>query len=222
VIDLLKVDLHARLRVMTNKKARIIDDINAVRTSKKDLSLGKLNPGSLEKAALVYLQRFSSSRENLRKVLMRRVWRAVNHDGGDKNQCQEWVDLVVEKMELRGFVNDRLFAEGRMHSLLTRGKSLRGIRNHLHDRGISPDIIDDVLNLAEKDEGNLDFTAAINLAKRRGLGPFSKRAGGRRPREKDMAAMARAGFSFEVAVRVIEAETPGDLALMGRDDDDYA
>ena len=49
------------------------------------------------------------------------------------------------------------------------------------------------------------------LAKRRRLGPYSTRLNRLERREKDMAAMTRAGFDLETVRCIIDAETPNDL-----------
>ena len=55
------------------------------------------------------------------------------------------------------------------------------------------------------------FRAAVNLARRRRLGPF-RRAGERAAmRGKDLAALARAGFSYPIAKRILDAATPEEL-----------
>ena len=63
----------------------------------------------------------------------------------------------------------------------------------------------------------MDFAAAVALAKRRRLGPFNMRGDRDARREKDMAALARAGFGVGVAARVIDAETADDLEAMKYD-----
>jgi regulatory protein len=180
----------------------------------------KVSRKNLENAALHYLQRFSTSSENLRRVLMRRVWRSAHHHDTDSDEGEIWVDEVVAKMLARGFVNDRLFAEGRVRSLLARGVPLRGIRLQLRDKGVEAEIIDEVLRVVEDDDGDVDFAAAIALAKRRRLGPYSLRDDRDERREKDMAALARAGFDYDVVRRVIDAETPEALEAMRHDDGD--
>ena len=172
-----------------------------------------INPKKLEVAAFHYLQRFSTSAENLRRVLMRRVLRSAHHYNTDVGEATEWVDEVVVKMQERGFVNDRVFAEGRVHSLLGRGIPLRGIRLQLRKKGVDDDIIDEVLSSAEDDAGDINFVAAIVLAKRRRLGPFSTKPNGLKKREKDIASLARAGFDIDTARRIIDAKTPGDLEV---------
>jgi len=49
--------------------------------------------------------------------------------------------------------------------------------------------------------------AALALIRRRRLGPYRDSATRADFRAKDLAALARAGFSYDLARRVIEAET---------------
>ena len=181
------------------------------RPRRKRRGPAKVSRKKLENAALHYLQRFSTPSEGLRRVLMRRVWRSAHHNGFDADEGAKWANEVVAKMQACGFVNDRLFAEGRVRSLLARGKPLRGIRLQLHNKGVGKEIIDEVFSLVEEEDGDVDFTAAMALAKRRRLGPYSTRLNRLERREKEMAAMARAGFDFETARCIIDAETPNDL-----------
>ena len=168
--------------------------------------------------ALHYLERFSASCEGLRRVLMRRVRRSSYHHGTDADEAKDWVDQVVDKMRARGFVNDRLFAEGRVRTLLAQGVPLRGIRMRLREKGIADDIVADVVDLVAADDGDADLAAAIALAKRRRLGPFITRADREQRRDKDLAALARAGFGYDIARRVIDAESVEALEDMKRDD----
>ena len=55
------------------------------------------------------------------------------------------------------------------------------------------------------------FRAAVNLARRRRLGPFRRAEERAAFRGKDLAAFARAGFSYATAKRVLDA--PGPEAL---------
>ena len=56
------------------------------------------------------------------------------------------------------------------------------------------------------------MAAAAALARRRRLGPFRRPGEREERRDKDLAALARVGFSYAVARRVIEAPSPEDLA----------
>ena len=72
-----------------------------------------------------------------------------------------------------------------------------------------PDIANALARLSET-ETDLDLTAAIAFARRKRLGPY--RTGSRPPnRNRELAAMARAGFGRRVASRIIDAASIASL-----------
>jgi regulatory protein len=171
----------------------------------------KATPQSLENAALHYLGRFASSAENLRRVLMRRVERSARLHDTDRGEGRAAVDQIVSRFQASGLVDDGVYAGGRATALHRRGVPSRRIRARLAEKGVASDHIDVALaGLAETAE-NADLVAAINLARRRRLGPFRPSSARADTREKDLAAMARAGFPYDIARRVIEAETVEEL-----------
>ncbi|WP_207480403.1 regulatory protein RecX [Arenibaculum pallidiluteum] len=168
----------------------------------------RVTPQSLENAALHYLERFATSSANLRRVLMRRVQRSARDHGTDPEEGAAWVDALVERYRRSGILDDRVYAEARAASLQRRGASTRAIREKLAAKGIGREQADAALDaLGEEIGGDLDLEAAKAFARRRRLGPF--RAGDREAqRERDLAALGRAGFSYETARRVIDARDP--------------
>ncbi len=59
--------------------------------------------------------------------------------------------------------------------------------------------------------GEPDPAAALACARRRRLGPYRPPTERKPKREKDLASLARAGFAYDIARRVVEAETAEDL-----------
>lgn len=168
-------------------------------------------PGDLEKAALKYLERYSSSAENLRRVLMRKILRAAHAGVIERTEGSARVDAVVERLVARRLIDDRAYAEGRARSLSRQGRSRARISQSLAAKGVEPDEVEAALRgLAE--DGETDLAAAIRFAKRRRLGPFrsAKERAGRR--DRDMAALGRAGFGFAIARQVVDAEDVETLA----------
>jgi regulatory protein len=172
-----------------------------------------VTPQSLRNAALNYIDKFATSRENLRQVLMRRVQKSNYYHDTSVQDGIDWIEELLNKLEEAKFINDRIYAEGRAGALHRKGTSLKVIRLKLIEKGISEDDIAFALEALEEetDSDNLERDAAIALARRRRLGPWrlpEKRADFK---EKDLAAMARAGFSYDMAREIIEAETVEDL-----------
>ena len=65
---------------------------------------------------------------------------------------------------------------------------------------------------AEVENEDLEFIAACRLAQRRRFGPFRPPDKVGDFRQRDLAALARAGFAYDIARRVIDHDTAADLA----------
>ena len=100
------------------------------------------------------------------------------------------IDALVAKLEAAGYVDDARFAESRTASLTRRGTSQRAIAAKLRGKGVSAPLVKE--SLAEHDEQ----AAAHAFARRKKLGTYRIGATSKERARKDLAAMARAGFSF--------------------------
>jgi len=163
---------------------------------------GPLAPSELEEAALRYLNRFDCSASKLKTHL----GALIRRRGGDSNALGAHVDALLERYRASGMLDDARFAENLSASLKSRGKSRRAIVAKLRVRGISSSIAETAVPKSSASE----LEAAEALVKRRRLGRFRPEAERQEYRRKDLAALARAGFDHEVAVRALGA---------GRDDD---
>jgi len=172
----------------------------------------RVTPQYLENSALHYLERFASSTANLRSVLMRKVQRSAHAYGDDPEEGAAWVDALIERYVRANLLNDDTYAQMRTESLHRRGASTRAIAQKLAAKGINRDGADKALDTLREDVGpNVDLTAALALAKRRRLGVYRLPEARAAHRDKDMAALGRAGFGYDVARRVVDAEDPADL-----------
>lgn len=175
----------------------------------------KVSPTYLENSAAHYLGRFASSKGNLRRIMMGKIHRSASHHGTDIAEAEKWLDAVIAKFERLGYLNDAEFAEMRARGLHARGTPLAGIRFKLRQQGVTDPDIDAALEALrnENESRNLDLDAAIKLARRRRLGPYrSEDADVRKDRrEKDLSALARAGFSYDIAQRIIDSDTVEEL-----------
>ena len=161
-----------------------------------------VTPAYLDRAALAYLARFASSAENLRRVLRRKLERRCRMRAEDPGPFLALVDEVVARAIRGGLVDDQRFAEGRVATLRRRGASARAIGAKLALKGVARETVAAALEGGEDDE----IAAAHAFARRRRLGPY--RTGDRTAsREKDLAALARAGFGFAIARRVVDGDT---------------
>jgi regulatory protein len=170
----------------------------------------RISKSSLENAALFYLERFSASSETLRRVLLRRVERSSRALGDDPAEGIALVADLIGRYQASGLLDDQRYAEGKSRSLLRRGCSPRAIRQDLARRGVAAETIETAIAGLEQDftdgESSLDLNAAQAYARRRRLGPNRQAELRAAFRDRDLAAMGRAGFSWEIARQVIDGE----------------
>ena len=160
----------------------------------------------LRRAALAYLARYAAPEAHVRRILQRRLERGAAR-GAEIRAGDEDIDAVLADLARLGLIDDRAWAEAQARSLRRRGASARGLAARLSSRGAPPAEIERVL--AEEDDG-AELRAARALARRRRLGPWRDPAERAARREKDMAALARAGFGIGCARQVIDADAPPD------------
>jgi len=171
----------------------------------------KATPQSLRNAALFYLERFSTSAENLRRVLIRRVESSVRAHDTDRAEGLAVVDELIARFRKSGLLDDRAYAEARAKDFRRRGMPSRVIRARLLQKGVAEDDTEAGLAVADEDAGDPDLEAAVTFARRRRLGPFRPAEDRPGTGEKDLGILARAGFRYDVARRIIAATTPQDL-----------
>jgi regulatory protein len=172
-----------------------------MRRPAKRESLG--TEAGLFEAATAYLERHVTSREHLRRLLRRKAARALG-EAADREALAPAIERVLDRLERAGALNDEVYAALRARALHRRGLPGRAIAHRLAQKGIEAGTVQGAVAGLEDEAVDPDWVAACRFARRRRLGPFRAEARAER-REKDLAAMARAGFSFELARRVIDA-----------------
>ena len=167
----------------------------------------KLDLGWLRQEARRYLERQRPSVARLRTVLMRRVDRALAFHGGERAAGAALVDVVVDELLQSGVLDDDRWARAWVGDLHRRGQSRPVIQQKLRllggDRQTVAAAIDDVLG----PRGESDLDAARAYVRRKRIGPHRPDPLLRRDkRQRDLGAVARAGFSLGVAIKVIDEE----------------
>lgn len=165
----------------------------------------KITPDSLGRIALHYLERYATSSENLRRVLIRRIRRSAEAHGTDPDEQMPHVDALIVRYQQAGLLDDQAYARMRAESLHRRGTSGRMIRMKLAAKGVPSDAIDDALESLTELVANADLSGACNYARRRRIGPWRLRDR-TDYRDRDLAALARQGFSYGIARKIIDAE----------------
>jgi regulatory protein len=163
-----------------------------------------------------YLERFTASRARLEKLMRGKIRLSVAHYDTDPQEAEDWMKSVLNACEKAGFINDQAYALGRARSMLRKGKAIRVIGADLNARGIASDMVDQTItdlrdeadDAARTDMRGTDpnLAAAAAYARRRRLGPFRSPDQRDEKHDKDLAALARQGFSYDIATRIIDAD----------------
>lgn len=154
----------------------------------------------LERVALWYLERYGGTAERVRRALDKRVRRSVEEHGTDPEEGRALIEEVITKLRGLGYLDDARFVQSRVRTLRGRGKSARAIRWTLTRQGADGDLVDAALEA----EGTDELSAAEAFARKRRIGPHRPAERRAEMREKDLAKLARAGFSYDVALRVLD------------------
>lgn len=150
----------------------------------------------LEELALAYVARFATTQGKLRGYLQRKL----RERGWAEEGAPPVEDLVGSYVEL-GYVDDVTWARMKAGSLLRRGYGARRVGEALGQAGVEED-----LRKATRPAVHEQRVAAVVLARRRRFGPFAMQPADRPQREKQIAAMLRAGHPLDIARRIVESD----------------
>lgn len=166
----------------------------------------KISSQYLENAALYYLQRYATSAENFRRVMTRKIKRSCTFHAVPAEPFYPVLEDMIVRYISAGLLNDKGFAEAKTASLRRQGKSRQAILAKLQSKGLTKTDIEQAIATADEDKnGDAELLAARTLARRKKLGPWRTKplADPVKDRQKEMAAMARAGFSYEISRQVL-------------------
>lgn len=164
-----------------------------------------LDPSSLDELALAYVGRFATTRAKLRAYLHRKLRERGWQDAGSGAD----VDGLVERFARSGLVDDEAFALAKAQTLARRGYGVNRVGAALRAAGVEEDDREGAM----REAGEGAFAAAMRFAERRRFGPFAaERITDLRQREKQLAAMVRAGHPLGLALTILKLE-PGDFRI---------
>lgn len=163
--------------------------------ARKPKRKAELSEAALDEAALSYLNRFDCSVAKLKKQLVS----VVRRRGGEPAAFMGHISALLERYQRSGLLNDERFAARLATRLRERGGSRRAILLKLRLRGVTASVAE--ASAGSEREGELESAKAY--ARRRRLGPHRPEAEREANRRRDLAALARAGFDHETAIRAI-------------------
>lgn len=171
----------------------------------------KITESYLQNSGLYYLQRFASSVENFKTVMGRKIDNSCRyHKDQNRDECYKMLDALAVKFTELGLLDDNAYTRGMVTSLRRRGLSTRAIHAKLRAKGLNTELIKTTLHdydsqYGEEDSTRAELRAALTCARKKRLQPFYDT----KDVEKSLAALGRAGFSYDIAKKVIDM-TPED------------
>lgn len=171
----------------------------------------KITQSYLHNSGLYYLERFAASSAHFRTVMMRKVRKScAHHKDQNFEECSALVDQLVEKFIGNGLLNDEAYVNGNVTSMRRRGLSTRSIVAKLQAKGVSPDQTRTALEAYhddhEIDPQKAELLGALIYAKKKRMGCFGPEIIEHSDKEKQMARLARQGFSYDICQRVFEMD----------------
>lgn len=154
-----------------------------------------LDAARLNEMALAYVARFATSAGKLEQYLHRKI----RERGWDGERPADVAAIVGRFVEL-GYIDDTAFARAKSGGLLRRGYGQGRVRQALGEAGIAAEVQEEVA----AGEGERR-RAALALARKRRFGPFGIAPPDRPLREKQLAAMLRAGHPLDFAREMVNA-----------------
>ena len=149
----------------------------------------------LDELALAYVARFATSAAKLAQYLRRKLY-----ERGWKGPGEPDLDALVARLVAAGYVDDAGFARARASGLRRRGYGERRVQQALRGAGIAE---------AEREQARASEAearrAALVMVRKRGFGPFAPERPDPVRREKQLAAMLRAGHSLDTARHLLDA-----------------
>lgn len=159
-----------------------------------------LSEESLKEMALAYVGRFATTRAKLASYLKRKL-----RERGWAGAEDPPVEALVSRFAASGLVDDAAYALSKSRSLAERGYGAGRLRHSLLAAGVEEADSLGARELADEQAAE----AALRFARRRRIGPFAAAPPDRKGREKALAAMVRAGHSFELARALVDCP-PGE------------
>jgi len=163
----------------------------------------RLTEQRLMNITLFYLSRYESSTEKVRAMLNRRLRRMQLQGEEVPPEATDWIESVIQKVQRESYLDDNRYAENQVRVLVGQGRSEHFITAKLSLAGITAEQVRGILN----DMGSTEQSRAMRFVERKKIGFYRPSSLRQQFWEKDMAALARAGFSYDIARQALTGES---------------
>ncbi len=151
----------------------------------------------LVKYAINYLSKYSSSKTNLERILKNKI-RRTKIEKREKFILYNSIPEVIKKLEKNNFINDYDYSTSKINIFISNGKSKNFIKNYLFKRGIDEKLSSQIFVELDEEDSMWEIKSAKTFARKKNFQNNNQN------KEKNLSKMARAGFSYEIAKKIIE------------------
>ena len=177
----------------------------------------KISPEYLFRSGMYYLERYSSSIDNFRQVMSRKIIRSSKHYEENPSKHFESLEELIEKLIKLGYLNDESYTRGQVRSYRRKGEGKRKIIQRIKLKGVDDDLISHVIDEIDAEDNQRfdrmdddidtindpELKAALTYIKRKKLGIY-RRKKDEKSKQKDLASLARAGYSYNIASKALD------------------
>ena len=151
----------------------------------------------LVKYAINYLSKYSSSKSNLERILRNKI-RKTNIEKKEKFTLYSSISEIIKKLEKNNFINDYNYATSKVNIFISSGKSKIFIKNYLFKKGIDEKLSSEIFAELNEENSDWEIKSARIFARKKNIQKNNSNY------EKNLSKMARAGFSYEIAKKILE------------------
>ena len=153
--------------------------------------------------AYSYLEKYSPSKQQLRIYLFKKLIK-TKQNISSKKEIFNLIDSIITTLVDNKFISDKHYSDIKSKTFLKRGYSLNKIRYSLIKKGIDEKYIKASISKIKEKESDPDFFSAIKLCKKRRIGPIREESNRSLFYKKDIAILARSGFSYELSKKILD------------------
>tara|TARA_B100002052_G_scaffold47835_1_gene40805 strand:+ start:13 stop:573 length:561 start_codon:yes stop_codon:yes gene_type:complete len=161
---------------------------------------------NLKDLAYSYLEKYNPSKQQLKVYLLKKYLLKIKGNRS-KKEVSAIIDEIILNLEKNKILNDEMYSDSKARMFLKRGYSLNKINQSLRSKGIEDKYVKQSIDKIKENEIDPDFVSALKLCRRRRIGPVRPESNRELFYKKDMAILARGGFSFDLSKRVLDLDT---------------
>ena len=135
----------------------------------------KITLDSLEKSAIKYLEKYSATEYQLKKVLRRKIIKNSFFYKIDPKKDFDLIKLIIKKFKEIGLIDDKVFSENKVLTYIDKGYSKKKIIFNLKNKGISDENIQKAVDNLEKSFLNFELLSALIYAHKKKILAFKKK-----------------------------------------------